>query len=164
MYSKNPVIFIVDDDMFSSKLIEKFIKEKFEGSYVTCYPTGEECLIDLYKKPDIIILDYQLDSITQGAMNGMQVLKKLIEQIPSVPVIFLSSQENPEFSANIIQLGAFNYILKGEHAIHKLEIVLHNALGKINLEKKLSSQKIFNYILLALFIACVAGIIVSKFS
>src|SRR5436190_23935051 len=103
-----------------------FLKKKFPGSVVTAFNSGETALQGIYFEPDIIILDYHLDSINAEAMNGLQVLKKLKDHFPHVPVIFLSSQEKSEVAANTMKYGAYDYIVKNENAFHRLEIILNN--------------------------------------
>ena len=71
---------------------------------VETYPTGELCIESLANGPDIIILDYHLDGITEGAMNGMETLKKIKALHPDIPVIMLSSQDKIEIA--ITESGA----------------------------------------------------------
>ncbi|MFN8142804.1 MAG: response regulator [Bacteroidia bacterium] len=74
------------------------------------------------KPPIPVVLDYHLDSSDPTAMNGLQVLKKIKEQFPEVPVIFLSGQEKAEIAANTMKYGAYDCVVKNESAFHRLEI------------------------------------------
>ena len=95
-------------------------------------------------------------------MNGLQVLKKLKDKFPNVPVIFLSSQEKTEIAANTMKYGAYDYIVKNESAFHRLEILLNNIRGHANLKKNLGTQRVFNTILAVLVIALILGFIIAK--
>ena len=95
-------------------------------------------------------------------MNGLMVLKKLKEQFPNVPIIFLSSQEKTEIAANTMKYGAYDYIVKNESTFHRLEIILNNIRGQASLKKNLGTQKVFNTILAVLVIALIIGFIVSR--
>ncbi len=163
MYAnQNLKITIVDDDPAMTEMQKDFLANKFPGSIVTTFPSGETALKGIYFEPDVIILDYHLDSMNAEAMNGLQVLKKLKDQYPNVPVIFLSSQEKTEIAANTMKYGAYDYIVKNESAFHRLEILLTNISSHAGLKKNLGTQKIFNTLLVILVLAVVIGFIVSK--
>src|ERR1043165_7552757 len=92
-------ISIIDDDAQASAMLLNFLQQKFPGSEISVYKTGKEALDGILKEPDIIILDYHLDSIAD-ALGGIEVLKKIKERFEHAPVIFLSNQEHAEIAAN----------------------------------------------------------------
>lgn len=159
--SQNLKITIIDDDPTMTEMQKDFFARKFPGSVITAFNSGETALSGMYFEPDAIILDYHLDSVSGDAMNGLQVLKKLKDQFPNVPVIFLSSQEKTEVAANTMKYGAYDYIVKNENAFHRLEILLNNIRGHADLKKNLGTQKIFNIVLGILVLALVIGFIIS---
>ena len=162
MYTnQNLKITIIDDDPAMTEMQKDFFDRKFPGSVITAFSSGESALSGIYMEPDVIVLDYNLDSIQADAMNGLQVLKKLKDQFPNVPVIFLSSQEKTEVAANTMKYGAYDYIVKNENAFHRLEILLNNIRGHADLKKNLGTQKIFNTILAILALALIIGFIIS---
>jgi DNA-binding NarL/FixJ family response regulator len=156
-------IFIVDDDSAMREMIRDFIATKFDEAEITVYATGESALVELFKKPDVIILDYHLDNTATDAMNGIDILKRIKELLPHVPVIFLSGDEKPEIAANTVKYGAYDYIVKNENAFHRLEIMITNSTGHMTLKKQLNVQRIFNIILLVLLIVVVASFFISRF-
>lgn len=163
MYTtRNLKISIIDDDPAMSEMLKDFFAKNFPGSIITAFTSGETALQGIYFEPDVIVLDYHLDSINLEAMNGLQVLKKLKDQFPNVPVIFLSSQEKSEVAANTMKYGAYDYIVKNENAFHRLQILLNNILGQAALKKNLGTQKVFNVVLAILVIALVIGFIAMK--
>ncbi len=159
--SQNLKITIIDDDPAITEMQKDFFLQKFPGSVITAFNSGETALSGIYFEPDVIILDYHLDSISADAMNGLQVLKKLKDQFPNVPVIFLSSQEKTEVAANTMKYGAYDYIVKNENAFHRMEILLNNIRGHVDMKKNLGTQKIFNTILGTLVVALIVGFIIS---
>ena len=109
-------IFVIDDDAAMAEMIRDFLSRKYSDAEISVFKTGEACLLELFRKPDVIVLDYHLDSSNKTAMNGIDILKRIKELVPNVPVIFLSSQENPEVASNTIRYGAYDYIVKNENA------------------------------------------------
>ena len=155
--SRNLKITIIDDDPAMTEMLKDFYIKSFPGSILTTYSSGETALQGIFFEPDIIILDYHLDSTNAEAMNGLQVLKKLKDQFSNVPILFLSSQEKSEVAANTMKYGAYDYIVKNENAFHRLEIISNNIRGQSALRKNLGTQKVFNIILAVLVIALVIG-------
>ena len=156
-------ILVVDDKANVREMLKDFCETKYSEAEVRAYPTGEAALEDLYRKPEVIILDYHLDSIEHNAMDGIEVLTRIKELLPNVPVIFLSSQDNPEISANTIKHGAYDYILKNETAFNRLEIMINNSTGHLSLRRQLSVQRIFNLVLFVLLVLTLIGFIVSRY-
>ncbi len=165
MYTNRPLLIVlIDDDSQMREMLNDFFTGKYRNSEVRTFATGEDALSKIGLEPNLIVLDYHLDSTDPTAMNGLQVLKKLKEKYPVVPVIFLSGQEKAEIAANTMKYGAYDYIVKNESAFHKLEIIFNNILGHVELKKNLGMQKFFNAILLILVIGMIVGIIISKMS
>ena len=155
-------IFIVDDDPAMLEMINDFLQDKYSDAERSSFTTGEEALVELHKKPDVIILDYHLDSKDKTAMNGIDILKRIKELLPNEPVIFLSSQENPQVASDTIRFGAYDYIVKNESAFQRLEIMINNVTGHRSAQKQLRVQRTFNIILLLLLSALVIGFVVDQ--
>src|ERR1700733_7385411 len=114
-------IVIVDDDPTMCVMVRDTIEKKLPGANVLTFNTGEDMLAAVQTEPDIVVLDYQLDTVKADAMNGIQILGKLRARYPDVPVIFLTAQDRIEVASNTIKYGAYDYIVKNETAFHKLE-------------------------------------------
>lgn len=109
-----PLIFIVEDNSVYNKLIVNHLRSH-KLVRVESFLSGEECLKNLYRKPDIIIQDYLLDGI-----NGIDVLKATKKKYPDTEFVFLSGQDNIEIAINSMKYGAFDYIVKDQNALVKL--------------------------------------------
>src|SRR5262245_37266602 len=96
-------VLVIEDNEQMSEMIKDSIIHKFSNARVSVFNSGEAALSETKSEPDVIICDYQLDSQNPKALNGIQILGKLKKQFSSSPVIFLSAQEKPEVSANIIK-------------------------------------------------------------
>ncbi|MCD6019649.1 MAG: histidine kinase [Bacteroidetes bacterium] len=130
-------IFLVDDDALFLRTLELEFVERTEFSIKT-FATGELCIQNLELRPDVIILDYQLDGIEEGAMNGMQTLDKIKLFDESIPVIMLSSQDKIEVAVDCMHHKAFDYVVKSETAFMRLNKIISNALHYKKIEKELS--------------------------
>lgn len=135
MKTKYPLIFVVEDNLAYNKVVVHYLKQNgYEN--VLGFASGEECLQNLYLKPDIIIQDYILQGI-----SGLNVLQRIKKIYPYAEFIFLSSQENIEIAVNTIKFGAFDYIVKNELALHQLIRKIQNIDTLLRLRKKNKTQK-----------------------
>ena len=158
----NIKVTVIDDDLQMNEMLKDFIGQKYPAAEINAYTSGEDALGKIFEEPDMIILDYHLDSKNTEAMNGVQILKKLKERYPDVHIVFVSGQDRAEVAANTMKYGAYDYIVKNENAFHRLEIVVKNILGNTELKKTAVTQKFFNYLLAALIVALVIGIVVMR--
>lgn len=89
-------IFIVDDNEIYRNLLEEKLGEN-PNFWIHSYGTGEECLRYLDLKPDLILLDYHLDSINPRAQKGDAIHTQIKERFPDIKVIMISSDIKLDF-------------------------------------------------------------------
>ncbi len=130
-------VFLVDDDSLFLKSMEIEFLQSADFAVET-YPTGELCMENLASGPDIIILDYHLDGITEGAMNGMETLKKIKALHPDIPVIMLSSQDKIEIAVNCMLCKASDYVIKSETAFVRIQKIITNIFSTKKMQKELN--------------------------
>jgi two-component system, OmpR family, response regulator len=130
-------IFLVDDDAVYLKSLEIEFMENADFSIET-FETGEDCLLALSHKPDVIILDYLLDGIVRDAMNGIEVLDKIKAYDPDIPVIMLSAQDKIEVAVDCMHHQAFDYVVKSETAFVRLQKIISTIFRYRKMEKELN--------------------------
>ncbi|MGZ3900287.1 MAG: response regulator [Bacteroidia bacterium] len=130
-------LFLVDDDAVFLKSLQIEFMENAD-LVIDTFPTGEACIEQLSKNPDVIILDYHLDGIKEGAMNGMETLDKIKAFNKNIPVIMLSSQDKIEVAIDCIHHHAFDYVVKSETAFTRLKKIISTALHYQKIEKELN--------------------------
>jgi two-component system OmpR family response regulator len=117
-------LFLVDDDA-ANFTIETFA-------------TGEVCVANLLHNPDVIILDYYLDSFDKTAMNGIETLDKIKTLFPDIPVVMLSSQDKIDVAIDCMHHKAFDYIVKSETAFLRLQKTINTIFHTRKIEKTLN--------------------------
>jgi DNA-binding NarL/FixJ family response regulator len=120
---------VIEDNPQMGEMVRDFIHQKYPGSDVTLYTTGESALNDNVIKPDVIIMDYQLDSAESKALSGLQILMKIKKKYDA-PVIFLTGQERTDVAASIMKYGAYDYVVKNQQSFSKLESILNTLLAE----------------------------------
>lgn len=116
-------IFIVDDDMMLTEAFKDYLTRK-TAHEIHVFSTGEECLKHLSENPEIIILDYYLNTVQKDAANGMEILQVIKKHYPGIHVIMLSSQERYAIALQTIQKGAEQYVVKDEAAFGKISSMI----------------------------------------
>jgi len=137
MNEKKILIFLVDDDALFLKSLEIEFSDNTESDLKT-FSTGELCLEKISENPDVVILDYHLDSIDKNAVNGLQTLDRIKDINPLIPVIMLSSQDKIEVAVNCMKHQAFDYIVKSETAFIRLQKAITTIFHYQKIEKALS--------------------------
>lgn len=130
-------LFLVDDDAVYLKALE--IEFLHHGDFdIETYPTGELCIKNLNKNPDVIILDFHLDGIIKTAMNGLETLDEIKHYNTDIPVIMLSSQDKIDVAVSCMHHKAFDYVVKSETAFVRLQKAIETIFKYQKLEKQLN--------------------------
>jgi two-component system, OmpR family, response regulator len=112
-------IFIVDDDEMLQAALEDYITRRTPYE-VVCFGTGEECMKNLSQGPDVIIIDYYLNSVDKNASNGLETMEAIKKHYNNIHFIMLSSQERYGIALQSLQKGAEQYVIKDEDAYEKI--------------------------------------------
>ena len=107
-------IFVVEDDTWYASFLSHYLSLNNEYS-VEKYTTGKDCLNNLHKKPSIITLDFSLPDMT-----GKELLIKIKQIHPEIPVIIISGQDDITTAVDLIKQGACDYIVKNDETTNRL--------------------------------------------
>ncbi len=92
-------ILIIDDDPNMHRIVELYLrKEPFDVDGVSSGRVALHKLTDL--QYDLIITDIQMPG-----MNGVELIKKIKERFPNMPILILSAFEESQFNG---ELGEFS--------------------------------------------------------
>ena len=88
--------------------------------------SGEETVqMALEKRPDLVLLD-----IRMPGGDGLNVLGRLKLDRPELPVLILSTYDNPTYVARAVALGAAGYLLKNADRATLLDAIHKAAAGE----------------------------------
>lgn len=130
-------LFLVDDDIVYLKLLEIEFMQHADFDIET-FVTGELCMENINHNPDVIILDYHLDSTDKNAMNGLTTLDKIKAFRADIPVVILSSQDKIDVAVNCMHHKAFDYVVKSETAFLRLQKIISSIFRYKKMEKELN--------------------------
>ncbi len=107
-------VFIVEDDKLYGEMLRYHLALNPDND-VLLFRTGKECLDNLYRDPDFISLDYSLPDI-----SGLEVLQKIHEYNPKLPVVIVSGQEDVNTAVTLLKEGAWEYFVKDKETKERL--------------------------------------------
>ena len=98
--------------------------------------TGREAIdLALQTKPSLVLMDVRMPDI-----DGLEATRLLHEEQPALPVIIVTTYENPAYMAKAVAAGAAGYILKGTSRDELLQAVRAVAEGGMLWDRGLMQQ------------------------
>ncbi|MEM9903027.1 MAG: sigma-54 dependent transcriptional regulator, partial [Pseudomonadota bacterium] len=129
-------ILIVDDERDIRELIGDILKD--EGYSVRLAGTSDACMSELNaEEPALMILDIWLKD---SRMDGIDILKHVKRDNPSVPVVIISGHGNIEIAVAAIKQGAYDFIEKPFN-IDQLLVVIRRAMETARLRRENSELR-----------------------
>ena len=124
-----PSILIVDDEPSILQTLSGLLAD--EGFEVTTAANGYEALkiIDA-ESPDLVLLDIWMPGI-----DGIETLKEIKKENPTIQVIIITGHGTIETAVNATKLGAYDLIEK-PLSIDKVIVAINNALNFRRLEEE----------------------------
>ena len=137
-------IFIVEDDTFYAELLKNEIEKNRLGEVIS-FSSGESFMNNLFKMPDIVLLDHNL-----GSMKGVDILKKIKSLNPNIQVIILSAQVKMKVAITSLKFGAYDYVEKNDFAFDRIKALIKNITKFNQIVKEQKRLKIAKTIFTAL--------------
>ncbi len=127
-------ILIVDDDTDFAELIKARLEK---NSYkVTEACDGEEAITRAKEgRPDLVLLDIKIPVI-----DGLEVLKTLIEHNPELYVVMITGHASLNSAIEALRYGAHDYLIKPLEE-GRLESVVKRCLEKVRLSRELKAAE-----------------------
>jgi len=125
-------ILLIDDEVKILLALSGILKDH-GFDVLTTSDGGRAAEITEENEVDVVLLDLVMPSL-----DGMDVLKSIVERKPSVPVIMLTGHASIQKAVDSIKLGAFDFLEKPVES-KKILITIENALEKTRLVRERSN-------------------------
>jgi two-component system response regulator AtoC len=127
-------ILVIDDEKAIRWSLGEALKENSYG--VLEADNGEKGLrLFRERSADLVLIDLRLPG-----ESGLEVLSRIKDLDPSVPVIMMTAYGEVETAVDAMKKGAYDFVLK-PFALEKLKITIANALETQNLRNELAYMK-----------------------
>lgn len=117
-------LILADDHTILVQAFRKLLEPQYE--IVGTFSDGR-ALLELAPRlnPDVVIVD-----IGMPLMNGLEAGMRLKQQVPSVKLIYLTMNEDPDLAVEAMRSGASGYLLKSSAAEELLKAIQMALKGK----------------------------------
>jgi PAS domain S-box-containing protein len=138
MADTNYKILLVEDDADDYVLFKEYFNEIKSHPYVLSWvDTYEKALQEILRKDyDVYIFDYLL-----GAKTGLDLIRDCRAIGIDAPIILLTGLGSPEIDLKAMELGASDYLVKGEIDAEKLERSIRYSSEQARMLKKLKASE-----------------------
>ena len=122
-------IALVEDEKDLNNLIRTYLEK--EGYNVVSYYDGDSTINNINKDVDLWILDIMLGD----TISGYDIIKKIREENPDVPVIFTSARDKDLDKIIGLELGSDDYIAK-PYSPKELVLRVNNIIRRVYSKEK----------------------------
>jgi DNA-binding NarL/FixJ family response regulator len=137
----NKLIFIVEDHPIQQKILKVHFEESLGNYTVKTFSNPEEIFDSLKEKPFAIVLDHFFGD--NASKTGLHYLKNLKKSDSSIPVIYYTTLSDDSVRAEVMKLGAEDYIIKDSASLVRLRTALDHIHEKSSKKKKNIFQRLF---------------------
>jgi response regulator of citrate/malate metabolism len=115
------IVFIVEDNTSYARMLDFYLRSHFPSiRQITSFPVGETCLMELDQNPDLIIIDYFLDSKYHDAQTGLETIKEIRKRKPAMNIIVLSAQDDLQVVIDCVKTYHCSYVKKDDDAFKRI--------------------------------------------
>lgn len=136
--NKKRLVFVVDDQPLYAQILSEDLSEK--GVLTHSFTNAEDCIDALHRKPDVILMDFELDPAGEQ-MNGVAALCKIKQEMPEVPVMMLSGHDDLKIVTTSMRYGAYDYIVKNDSTLLNLSNKLSHVFSRQDTLAELKAVK-----------------------
>ncbi|MBO8137718.1 MAG: response regulator transcription factor [Desulfotomaculum sp.] len=129
-------IFLVEDEVNLNQILTTYLLK--EGWEVRSFTDGQSALQAIADRPHLWILDIMLPDI-----DGYQLLRRIKEQSPGVPVIFISARDADIDRIMGLEMGSDDYLAK-PFLPRELVIRTHRILERVYSRPNESQNSVIN--------------------
>jgi DNA-binding NtrC family response regulator len=124
------VVLVVDDEVSVLETLEIILEEQYK---VLKAATGKEALEKITNESiDLVLLDIAVPDI-----DGMEILRRIKELDPDLPVIMATATDSARMAVKAMQLGACDYIAK-PFDVEEVIMLARKAIGQKRLRREVT--------------------------
>ncbi len=132
---RNSTILVIDDEADYLELMKGLLQQEGYPQIITeQFPLNVMPLLEQHQI-DLILLDVYMPK-----MNGLELLEKITQIYPQIPIIMITAVDELEIALKAIKLGAYEYITKPPDT-DRLFLTIKRALDQRLLELELSFHR-----------------------
>jgi len=122
------ILIVEDEPSISNFLKEGLEEEGFAVDTADNGKQGSQLALDYLEEYDIILLDWMLPG-----MSGIEILRNIRKEDPSVPIIFLTARDTTDDAVFGLETGANDYMRKPfafEELLARIRVLMRTKSGE----------------------------------
>ena len=129
------VLIVEDNQRHAELMAEELHRMTLEDSSLLIESRRSHCgedALELLRREtaDIVLLDYGLPDY-----DGLDLLEEIHAVQPGVPVVFVTNRASVKLAVDAIKAGASDYLIKDEHYLDTLPLILGDLIQKFRLRE-----------------------------
>jgi diguanylate cyclase (GGDEF)-like protein len=134
-------VLLVEDMPLLAKITEQMLRKSRAGRYSLVHrPTLAAALGELERREfDVVLLDLNLPDSRE-----LSTLTAVLEAAPDMPVVVLTATQSPEIGHRAIQLGAQDFLIKGDFNFPTLDRAISYGIERHRLQRTLAQLAVLD--------------------
>jgi PAS domain S-box-containing protein len=132
-------ILYVEDEIPHVELAQRTLEENLKGNFILLHRESLKSALELLQTEtgiDIVLTDLRLPD-----GSGLDLLKK-IREMPTPPaVVLVTGQGDEQVAVAALKAGAADYLVKQTDYLHRLPVVITNALAQNNFAREQAEKR-----------------------
>lgn len=122
-------ISLIEDNQFYLRGIAQHIKNAIPNIKLTAFSRSSSFLTSLRHKPEIAIVDFNLDD--RSDMEGIELIRELKFKSPNTKIIVLTGEQSISTAVKCLNEGVMDYVIKEDKAIDKIADEIKQVMSEL---------------------------------
>ena len=132
-------ILYVEDEIPHVELARRTLEDNFNKEFVLLHRDSYKGALKLLEEePDI---DLVLSDLRLPDGSGLDLLNKIMEMDSPPAVVLVTGQGDEQVAVSALKAGAADYLVKQADYLHRLPVVISNAVAQNNLEREQQAKR-----------------------
>jgi PAS domain S-box-containing protein len=137
MENKTIKVLLIEDSIDDAELIKRMLEKSDRSKFQVTVAQKLNDGLEQAKKnpPDLILSDLGLPD-----SHGIDTVTKILLTVPHKPLVVLSGFDDEDIAIKAVQLGAQDYLVKGQIENHQLERAIYHSIERARLHDELEQN------------------------
>jgi len=137
MEERDIKVLLIEDNQDDAELLQKKLAKSVNGHFTV---TPAKCLKDGLEKLSANSQDLILSDLGLPDSHGLDTVTQVLQMAPDIPLVVLSGYDDESVAIKAVQLGAQDYMVKGQMDGTQMERSLFYAIERFRLQRELEQH------------------------
>jgi PAS domain S-box-containing protein len=137
MEERSISVLLIEDNQDDTELVQRKLAKSVNGHFMV---TPAKCLKDGLEKLSANSHDLILSDLGLPDSHGLDTVTQVLQMAPDIPLVVLSGYDDENVAIKAVQLGAQDYMVKGQMDGTQMERSLFYAIERSRLQRELEQH------------------------